>query len=195
MLRTKVILSHVTNLSDARYAAGMGVNYIGFAVDPENRRYVTATEAKTISDWLSGVSIIAETGTSLPAELQDYKYSLVQTSNSTLIPELEKPILQLELNEINVAEIANLLANHAAAVGFFILSVDGEQLSALQEQLLIFCNDYAIYIDTAFDGENLGLVIEGIKPLGIVIYGSNEEKPGLSSYDGIADILEQLEED
>jgi phosphoribosylanthranilate isomerase len=195
MLRTKVILSHVTNLSDARYAAGMGVNYIGFTVDPENRQYVTAIEAKAINDWLSGISIIAETGNTLFVDLQDYAYSFVQTSNTSLVAELDKPILQLDLNEINSTEVADILSTHAAGVSFFILSVDAEDLNTLQSQLLKLCADHPIYIATEFDSSNLEEVVETIMPTGIVLYGSDEEKPGLSSYDGIADILEQLEVD
>ena len=195
MLKTKVILSRVTNLSDARYASGMGVNYIGFSINPENSCYVTVEEAKTISNWLSGVSIIGEVGNSLTTDMADYAATYIQTSAPSLIDELSEPVLSLEVNTANINEVIDSLSKYSDRVGFFILKIQAEQLSALQPQLNEFCGNYPVYISTDFDDQRLAYVINDIKPTGIVLYGSDEEKPGLSSYDGIADILELLEED
>ena len=195
MLKTKVILSRVTNLSDARYASGMGVNYIGFSINPENSSYVTVEEAKTISNWLSGVSIIGEVGNSLTTDIADYAAAYIQTSVPSLIDELSEPVLSLDVNTANISELIDSLSKYSNRVGFFILNVEAEQLSALQPHLIELCGNYQVYISTAFDDQRLADVINDIKPTGIVLYGSDEEKPGLSSYDGIADILELLEED
>lgn len=195
MLKTKVILSSVTNLSDARYASGMGVDYIGFAINPENTQYVTTEEAKSISDWLSGVSIIGEVGESLPADMKEYTLSYSQTNNISLIERLENSILSLEINKENASNIQEILKSNSTIVNFFILKVEAEVLPSLQAQLKELCNEYPIYISTDFDSQNLVYILNDINPTGIVLYGSQEEKPGLSSYDGIADILEQLEED
>ena len=43
-LKLSVKIGDVTNLSDARYAAGMGVDYIGFNVDTNSTNFVTATK-------------------------------------------------------------------------------------------------------------------------------------------------------
>ena len=54
-------------------------------------------------------------------------------------------------------------------------------------------SNFACYISSDFDNNNIEKVIE-TSPEGIVLYGSYEEKPGLSNYDGIADVLELLDE-
>ena len=195
MLQTKVILSRVTNLSDARYASGMGVDYIGFSINPENSQYVTIEQAKTISDWLSGVSIIADIGDSVTTDMAEYAAAYIQTSNTSLINELDEPILALDVNDVNINDVINTMATSSANVSFFILNVESELMSALQPQLKELCRKYPIYISAEFDSQNLAFVLSDIKPTGIVLLGSIEEKPGFSSYDGIADILEQLEED
>jgi len=195
MLQTKVILSRVTNLSDARYASGMGVDYIGFSINPENSQYVTSEQAKTISDWLSGVSIIADVGDSVTNDMADYAASYIQTNDASIINDLGEPILTLDVNKGNIDEVINSLATYFADVSFFILIVETKLLSSIQPQLKELCSKYPIYISTEFDSENLAYVLSDIKPTGIVLYGSVEEKPGFSSYDGIADILEQLEVD
>jgi hypothetical protein len=51
-----------------------------------------------------------------------------------------------------------------------------------------------VFISTEFNESNINLILEELKPEGIVLYGSTETKPGLSSYDGIADILELIED-
>ena len=193
MLQTKVILSRVTNLSDARYASGMGVDYIGFSINPENSQYVTIEQAKTISDWLSGVSIIADIGDSVTTDMAEYAAAYIQTSNTSLINELDEPILALDVNDVNINDVINTMATSSANVSFFILNVESELMSALQPQLKELCRRYPIYISAEFDSQNLAFVLSDIKPTGIVLLGSIEEKPGFSSYDGIADILEQLE--
>ena len=195
MLQTKVILSQVTNLSDARYASGMGVDYIGFSINPENSQYVTTEEVKSISDWLSGVSIIADIGHSASNNQAEYNASYIQTSNAAIIKELEEPILSLYLSEDNFNDVIDSLASYSADVSFFILKIKAKLLSSLQTHLTELCSEYKIYISAEFDSQNLAYVLSDIKPTGIVLYGSIEEKPGLSSYDGIAEILEQLEEE
>ena len=42
MLSTIVKISQVTNLSDAGYCAGMGVEMIGFMIDEDSESYVSA---------------------------------------------------------------------------------------------------------------------------------------------------------
>ena len=195
MLKTKVILSSVTNLSDARYAAGMGVNYVGFSINPADARYLTVEQAKNISTWLSGVSIIGEVGSSPTNEMEAYGLSHFQTDNVSAIDDLREPILTLDINTTNSEQIISIIDKHSAGVDFFILNIEANQLSALHSQLEKLCATHRIFISTEFDTKNLAFVLSNIKPAGIVLFGSNEEKPGLSSYDGIADILEQLEED
>ena len=195
MLKTKVILSHVTNLSDARYASGMGVDYIGFAIDPENDRYVTVEQAKTICDWLSGVAFISEIGNSAPANITDYSATTIQTSNASLVDKLDKPILEIKVNHENIDSLVQILVEHTDQVHLFIITVEAENLSALQPMLSEVCGRYPIYLSTDFNNENLAFVLSEINPTGIVLHGGDEEKPGLSSYDGIANILELLAED
>ena len=109
MLRTKVILLNVTNLSDARYAAGMGVNFIGFSINPVSNHFVTAKDANAISEWLSGVSLIGNIGSTMPA-FEEYKVDYLLTDNPDLIEELDEPIVSLALTIENVESVHKTLA-------------------------------------------------------------------------------------
>ena len=59
---TKVKFSNVNNLSDARYAAAVGIEYIGFCFDKSNPDYIAPIKAKEMIDWITGSNIVAEFG-------------------------------------------------------------------------------------------------------------------------------------
>lgn len=54
--------SSVTNLSDARYAAGMWADFIGFCFDPASPDYIEPAKAKEIAGWINGPLIVGEFG-------------------------------------------------------------------------------------------------------------------------------------
>ena len=56
-LKTFVKVGNITNLTDARYCAGMGVNQLGFNVEDPN---FTVEKFKEITGWLEGIEYVAE---------------------------------------------------------------------------------------------------------------------------------------
>lgn len=54
--------SSLTNLSDARYAAGMWADFIGFCFDPSSPDYIEPNKAKEIAAWINGPLIVGEFG-------------------------------------------------------------------------------------------------------------------------------------
>jgi phosphoribosylanthranilate isomerase len=192
MLSTKVVLLNVTNLSDARYAAGMGVDYIGFSINPQSNQFVTAADVNTITDWLSGVSLVGDLGSTL-ADHSEYKVDYLLTNNKDLVSGLDEPILSLDLSNENLDSVSAILANLKGAVSFFILKVAQHDIESLQSDIRRINSEFVCFISTEYDADSLKLVLD-TKPKGIVLYGSHEEKPGLSNYDGIADVLEMLDE-
>ena len=63
-LVTKVKAANITNLSDARYCAGMGVDWIGFPLSQVN-----PTVFSEITGWLSGPQWVVEFQTHFAASL------------------------------------------------------------------------------------------------------------------------------
>ncbi len=60
MYKHPIAFLSVNNLTVARYAAAMMVDYVGFCFDPANEKYITVAKAKEIMGWLSGVKFIGE---------------------------------------------------------------------------------------------------------------------------------------
>ena len=66
-LSTIVLVNQISNLSDARYCAGMGVEMLGFSVEENTASYITPEAFKEISGWVAGVKLVGEVE-EMPAE-------------------------------------------------------------------------------------------------------------------------------
>lgn len=64
--------SSVTNLSDARYAAGMWADFIGFSFDPASPDYIEPARAKEIAGWINGPLVTGEFGNQPKEWIEDF---------------------------------------------------------------------------------------------------------------------------
>ena len=84
-LKTLVKVGNISNLSDARYCAGMGVDMLGFRVISGQEHYVSPELFKEIRGWFSGPSVVAEaygirSGEDLPFIIQNYLPDFIELS-------------------------------------------------------------------------------------------------------------------
>ena len=82
-LRTFVKVSTISNLSDARYCAGMGVDLLGFCTIEEQDDYMHPARFQEIRGWVTGPKIVAEVyglkdAGQLQRILDDYKPHYLQ---------------------------------------------------------------------------------------------------------------------
>jgi len=59
-LRAPVYAGNITNLSDARYFAGMGVQWLGFQIDPNQTSYLNPQKFREIVGWVTGPALVLE---------------------------------------------------------------------------------------------------------------------------------------
>ena len=55
-----VYVSRITNLSDARYCAGMGAELLGYVIDPSHPDYVSPENYQQMVGWISGPARVLE---------------------------------------------------------------------------------------------------------------------------------------
>jgi len=191
-LKLSVKIGEVSNLSDARYAAGMGVDYIGFNINSKSTHFVNPESFKEIVNWISGVGIIGEIGNEPIEQNENYPNVLIETTNLSLSKELNEFIFRIKTIDLN--QIETIIKPIDKAL-FFILDLTPSQIDKNQQLLTDLCTKYPIYLSSDFKEELLEKVVDSIKPTGIEIKGSLEDQPGFKDYDGIADVLEWLEVD
>ena len=86
-LRTFVKVGNVTNLTDARYCAGMGVDLLGFPAIENTANYMAPKTFQEIRGWITGPQIVAEvygltSASQLDAVLENYRPDLIELSLS-----------------------------------------------------------------------------------------------------------------
>jgi phosphoribosylanthranilate isomerase len=202
-LSTLTAVTEINNLSDARYCAGMGVDIIGFNLAEGQ---ATPETVREIAGWLAGVQLAgAFAGT--PAEeinaiAGQCGLNLVVLNATYLVDDLRKidlpVILQVEIHKDSYEkELVQMLALYQPQVQYFLISsnefqtIDDTNLGFLQGLALRF----PVLLGFGLERENVVSVLEQVKPAGIALKGGHEIKPGLKSFDDLADILETLEVD
>lgn len=181
-----VKVGKVTNLSDARYCAGMNVDLLGFVTVENQESYLAPKEFQDIRGWLSGPQIVAEIyGLSSASELADiiesYKPDYLELS------EKELPLVDSSLPLI-VKWKADSLETAAHISNLYAIVLEKAQLQKFES----IKSNVKLLVET----EKLSDVEELIKKTnikGIVLNGTQEESPGLKDYDHLSEILESLE--
>jgi phosphoribosylanthranilate isomerase len=191
-LLTIVKAGNITNLSNARYCAGMGVEIIGFPVDKSASASVEISKIKEITGWLSGVSIAIE----FNGKDFDKEYS------AELIKELAPDYIQLPFELAaefrKITSLPFLLWTNTLSLSSEIKSEDyilyTGNISAGDEVLRSFCKKHKTFLSCSETAGSAVLeIIKTIQPYGIELIGANEISPGLKSFDELSEILEILE--
>ena len=203
-LSSFVYISDVDNLRDARYTAGMGVDLIGFRLNPHNENSLSPERFKEISAWVSGVKLVGEFGDSGPEEVKEalthYNVDYLLISDESQIHEFaqfDKPlILRIPIDKETKDTLASTLNYCSVSIDYFLLD---SEVNKLDKEEISFINTYAsqfpVLLGYGVDVENAKTIVGELNLKGISLKGSSEIRPGYKDFDEMADILEVLEVD
>ncbi len=199
-LQLPVKISGVNNLSDARYCAGMGVQWVGFCLDATAAAYLPPAKVTEIAGWLAGVEFIGELGSNdLPADITAYPLHYLQTDVPKKLQSLSgyglPLILRLTVDMVaDLPKAAAVMADYQNSVMFFLLEGNlNPDTAEVQTALRTICEKYRVVLGLPFRAEAVSEQLAAIHPYGIALQGGFEIKPGLKDFDEIAAILEVLE--
>lgn len=200
-LKTLVKISEVTNLSDARYCAGMGVEMLGFPLDEAHPKFIDLEKAKEISSWICGVKVVGEfegndpkTIDYLAGQLGLEYIQLNKPVTKSELAAIHKPvILKLVYGQFSAEEIETFLAEYHTDVAYFLLESEKESIEEIKDKLKQWSQDYRLILGFGVEKDNLETILEEITPAGIALKGGEEIRPGLKTFNELADILEELE--
>jgi len=191
MQNVKIKASQINNLTDARYFAALGVEWIGFKLDLSSDDRVEPALFHGIRSWIEGPKIVAEIGKT-PIDLFSEVYELnafdlLQSSEpiegrDLIIP--FKPNNLEALNSLLPSSIYLLDLEHIPELELYASVSDLQNL-----------NERFNFIWPAPRENNyLKLLLEEIKPYGIEVKGGLEEKVGFKSFDELDVFFDILEE-
>jgi len=206
MYNPQIKASQITNLTDARYFAAWGVEWLGFGLESGQDYFVPTTQMAAIKEWIEGPKIVGEFS-GLDIELIQQSVGLlnlnaVEVSRFANLSELQLSIpiiMNMVISEDLTPETVIEILRSNEKIEFFIL--DFEKNSSTNDFRKKFpptwlnglVKQYPIFIRSNANTYSLEEITKSIQPLGISLAGGEEEKVGLKSFEELDEIFEELE--
>ncbi|MBX7127319.1 MAG: hypothetical protein K1X47_16610 [Cyclobacteriaceae bacterium] len=197
-LVTRVLMAPITNLTDARYGAGMGVEFLAFNVNPSSPHYIQPERYQEMIGWIAGPRRVADISGFASIDFQALEptyrpeYLLFHIADQFLSPLPPLPcMVRFELsNPAHVSACSQLPASTTLIAQSYQPSLTSHELLHLRQ----LQTQHDILWEAPFDLTQLSQQLNEYPISGIVLSGSEESRPGLKDLGSLADILELLEE-
>lgn len=200
MLKTKVKISKINNLTDARYFAAAGVDYLGFCCNPDTEKYCSISKIKEIVEWVEGPQAVMEfDGWQSEDQIEEVLGQIAADglhfgAFATYKDDFGKPIFKDFIFE-NLAETSyHALIDNCT---FPVIRTQKAFKEFTEKELTLISNTLNIaecFLDIGFENDDISLIIDRFPRLGgLILRGTDEEKVGFKSFEDLDTIFEQLE--
>lgn len=190
MSNIKIKASQVSNLTDARYFAALGVDYLGFKLDLSHEDRLSEALFHGIKEWVEGPKIVAEIGKT-PLDLihevfSAEDYDILQCASPNISSD--------QITELTIDNLDDLNSCLPSEIYLPDFSPFREMdLYAKKDELKDLCNRFKLILPAPADKKHLDLLLHDIVPFGIEVKGSMEEKVGFKSFDDLDEFFEMYE--
>jgi phosphoribosylanthranilate isomerase len=196
MGKNKIKISDIQNLTDARYFAAMGVDYLGFCCNPNSEVYCSTQRIKEIVEWVEGPQAV------LQFEGFQNENDIKEVLASGLGDAVHFGVFATYDNTFGVPSFKEWIFDNVSdeeylKFDFPILRSDTSYsaLSTIQQERL----DYLLnlkygYIDLRWETHELSEMIQNLPPCGLILRGGQEERVGVKSFENLDDIFEILQD-
>ncbi|MBO6524483.1 MAG: phosphoribosylanthranilate isomerase [Balneolaceae bacterium] len=207
MNKTKVKICGITNLGDARFAAGAMADYLGFIFYEKSPRYIEPGEAGAIINWIEGPEKV---GVFVNQPLDDVNriakesgLDLVQLHGDETLEYcqlIEKPIIKVIhiTPEYDIEELKAKVLLYADVAQFLLFdSKIGDQWGGTGQTfdwnvLKEITGDVPFFLSGGLNPENIKEAIETVHPYAVDVSSGVEEKPGLKDFEKIEALMEAV---
>lgn len=172
--------SSISNLSDARYAAGMWADFIGFNFDPSSPSYIEPSKAQSISSWINGPALVGEFGEQPLEWITDFAKQL--NLQVVQIPATYKDLSLFETGLKTIVVINDTLLHPSIEKADILLTENIDVYKHLIEQ-----TDKPVIFQT------LTLTEDASALRGLAIQGQTEDQPGTRNQTDWTEYLERFE--
>ena len=194
MLKTQVKVSSITNLSDARYCAGMGVDLLGFPIQE-----IPLEKFTEIRNWLAGVEIVGEFSTNdaelIKTKVAEYQPDCLEIDtqvNLVAIQDIGIPkILRVNIDTDNLPAV--FAASAPYVTQFLLVGESPNSLNGMEGSVEIWSAQYSIIVGLEIPEADLDEWIDQSSIKGIGLVAGDEDRPGFRDFTDLMNILEKLE--
>lgn len=192
MKKPVIYVNRITNLSDARYCAGMGVDMLGFVVNPDHVDYVSPSSYREMIGWISGPKRVAEITSmeniNLEEVVSNYKPDVLHIS-SAFIGRNDFQNLPMII-EVTFENLPTFQVRPAITIDCLLITHLPVDLS---RKTYAMKRDYQILLSLNKEATAVTEILQQYGAGGFALQGSHELAPGLKDYDHLSRILEELE--
>jgi phosphoribosylanthranilate isomerase len=205
--RTKIKICGLTNLEDARFAAGALIDYLGFIFYDKSPRYIEPGEAGAIINWIEGPKKV---GVFVNQPLDDVNriaketgLDLVQLHGDESLEycqQVEKPVIKVIhiTVETSKEDLKTQIEKYAEVAKYLLFdSKVGDQWGGTGKtfdwhMLQEITEDVPFFLSGGLNASNVKEAISTISPYAIDVSSGIEEKPGLKDFDKIDALMDEM---
>lgn len=202
-LRLKVC--GITELEDARYLAGAGVDYLGFVQHEESPRYAPPSLTNDIIEWVHGPSAVGvfvnDGANEINAAVEEAGFDLAQLHGQEppyVVEQVECPVIKAihVRHDASSDQLRTLFERYEDTTDYFLLDThdstvwggSGESFNwRLARELAA---DYPLFLAGGIDAENVQRAVETMRPVAVDLSSSLEDIPGEKSFAKIDTFLD-----
>lgn len=191
-LKTLVKVGTITNLSDARYCAGMGVEMLGFTAVEGHATFIDATAYQAIRGWVSGPVFVAEVyglqRDTISGILENYAPDFLELAPNDLaqLPfDISVPLIIAINNTSSVQE--KWIDDWKKKIAYLII----DPINIPEASMAMLAKEFPILLK--IENEEKLSLLDKVDAKGVTLNGSQEIRPGLKDYDHLSLVLEHLE--
>jgi phosphoribosylanthranilate isomerase len=201
-LKTFVKINRVTNLTDARFCAGMNVDVIGFSLEADSEHFLNPSQFKEITGWISGIELAAEfknaSSSEIMAILENYpNISWIESENLETLIELQTSGLKLIYKQPfeNVVKLKDKFVEKIKkhSISVHLTSQNNHSIPQKHDLAIVFSKHFKVILGFGITPETVENLLSSYEISGLALDSGDEIKTGLRDFDKLADILEILE--
>lgn len=189
--------THITNLTDARYFAAKGVDYLGFNLDQSSESCVSPEVMHAIVEWVQGPVIVGDFAqTPLPVVrmlAEKYRLAGMQVALTPMedvqMPEGMEVFLDLRNHSYDPDALHGLLAPIRSSFHYVVL--DLHRVLANQAWNA-FCAAYPVILHSDTCETVSPEALRATGAAGVSICGGAEDETGVKSFDETDDFIDAL---
>lgn len=205
--RTSVKICGLTNLEDARFAAGAMADYLGFIFYDKSPRYVEPPKAGAIINWIEGPETV---GVFVNQPLDDVNMIIRQTGidlvqlHGTESPEycqlIEKPVIKVfhVSADTKEEELAERLETYSERVKYYLFDTKTDRLwggtgnTFNWNVLKTLPGDRPFFLSGGLNAENISEACRRIRPFAVDLSSGVEQAPGVKDYDKLEEFFDEM---
>ncbi len=177
----KIIANEITNLTDARYFAAMGVDWIGF--DMGLNSPLSIEHVMAFADWVEGpeffLDVRGKSEDQIAEMLGNFQAAGLLIDEGVSLPHYAGKVIRAQEQGVSGNSPTDILI---CTIECWQERGQGSNLAEAEEVWVV--------IDNVAEHDNLKAATDMIS--GIVVSGGDEQKVGLKSYDDLDELIEHI---